>query len=111
MKPANKPKNKKSNNSPQTVAIGLIPDGDGGVYLVPVDEDGMVSIKKLTHAEAGRLGGLKGGKIGGKISRGGGRPKKYQTDEERLEAKREAVRRYRLRGKIKKAGMRELTLR
>ncbi len=53
---------------------------------------------KLTKAEAGRIGG----KIGGKISKGGGRPKgssKYATEEERLEAKRESVRRYRAKKK------------
>lgn len=35
-------------------------------------------------AEAGR----RGGSIGGKRSRGGGRPKKYKTEAERLAAKR-----------------------
>lgn len=44
--------------------------------------------RKLTKAEAGRLGGLKGGRVGGAKSRGGGRPKKYATDEERLAARR-----------------------
>jgi hypothetical protein len=38
--------------------------------------------KKLTKAEAGRLGGL----IGGRISIGGGRPKKYHTESERRAA-------------------------
>lgn len=37
---------------------------------------------KLTKAEAGRLGG----RIGGKLSRGGGRPRKYATASERQKA-------------------------
>lgn len=50
--------------------------------------------KTLTYAERGRLGGLKAanqssaGKLGGKISRGGGRPPKYASEAERAEAKR-----------------------
>lgn len=44
--------------------------------------------RKLTKAEAGRIGGLKGGRLGGKISRGGGRPRIYSTDDERREARR-----------------------
>lgn len=48
--------------------------------------------KPLSHAERGRLGGLKArnqseaGKLGGKKSRGGGRPRKYATASERQRA-------------------------
>lgn len=47
------------------------------------------SSEPLTHAERGRLGGLKAtnqveaGRIGGTRSRGGGRPRKYATASER----------------------------
>lgn len=49
--------------------------------------------KKLSKAEAGRLGG----KIGGRRSRGGGRPKKYTTEDERRAARVRSQQEYRER--------------
>lgn len=52
---------------------------------------------KMTKAEAGRLGG----KIGGKLSKGGGRPPKYNTDEERKAARVAQTQAWRRRKKEK----------
>lgn len=52
---------------------------------------------KLTKAESGRLGGLKGGSVGGRLSRGGGRPKTYLTDDERRAAAVARQQKYRVK--------------
>ena len=55
------------------------------------------NIVKSDPVAAGRLGGLKGGPIGGKRSKGGGRPKTYKTEKQRRAARVRAQQEYRKR--------------